>query len=130
MENKKNFDRWNKTKKDLHTGKERLFFHVREVWFAHLGVNVGFEQDGSGEEFLRPVVILRKFNNEVCWILPLTRTDKKGPYYFRVSVGDKNSSVILSQIRLLDVKRLKYKIGHVEKKRFLKLKKSLKDLLS
>jgi mRNA interferase MazF len=79
----KDFDRWNERKKSLHANPApRVYVHERELWFVHLGTNVGFEQDGRGEESLRPILVLRKFNNEVVWALPLTRRDKPGnPYY-------------------------------------------------
>src|SRR5579863_9837041 len=78
----KDFDAWNHDKKAINAGGVYVFFHPRELWFAHLGVNVGFEQDGRGNEFLRPILIVRKFNNEVLWSLPLTRASKpKNPYY-------------------------------------------------
>ena len=40
-------------------------------------MNIGYEQDGSGNDFIRPVVIIRKFNNEIFWGVPLTKTRKK-----------------------------------------------------
>ncbi len=123
-------------KAGIHNEKIRPFFHEREVWFSSLGENVGFEQDGSGENFMRPVLILKKFNNEVVWALPLTRTDKTGKYYFRISLvaddgktDDSQSVVILSQIRLVDAKRLQYKIGTVKEDEFIKTKEALVALL-
>jgi len=123
-------------KSEIHNGKIRPFFHEREIWFSSLGENVGFEQDGSGENFMRPIIILKKFNNEVVWVLPLTRTDKTGRYYFKISltaddgkVDDRPSVAILSQIRLVDAKRLQYKIGDVKEFEFLKLKEALIALL-
>jgi len=133
---KKDFKKWMGLKSGIHNDKIRPFFHEREVWFSSLGENVGFEQDGSGENFMRPVLVLRKFNNEVIWVLPLTRTDKTGKYYFKISLiaddgktDDNSSTVILSQIRLIDAKRLQYKIGNVKEEEFMKLKKALIALL-
>jgi len=79
----KDFDGWNEHKKAIDgNAGTRVFFHERELWFAHLGTNIGYEQDGRGEEALRPVLVIRKFNNEICWALPLTRKHKPGnPYY-------------------------------------------------
>ena len=76
----KDFDGWNKKKKRLDRIQKRPFFHEREVWFCHLGANVGFEQDGRGKEYLRPIVIVRQFNNEVFWAIPLSKTSKKSAY--------------------------------------------------
>lgn len=132
---KKDFVKWHNEKTEIHNDKIRPFFHEREVWFSSLGENVGFEQDGRGEKFLRPLLILRKFNNEVAWIVPLTRTQKSGKYYFHFSLIDsvgktkEESVAILSQIRLVDAKRLDYKIGDIPEDEFRKLKEALVALL-
>jgi mRNA interferase MazF len=136
----KDFDGWNHIKKEVNDGSAaRVFFHPRELWFARLGVNVGFEQDGRGNEFLRPILIVRKFNNEVLWALPLTRTSKPdNPYYAsfdyvgfpEVEGAPLLSSVaILSQLRLIDGKRLRYKIGTAHEDEFGLLKEKVRRLL-
>ncbi|MDP2947866.1 MAG: type II toxin-antitoxin system PemK/MazF family toxin [Nanoarchaeota archaeon] len=106
-------------------------FYEREIWYCHLGENVGFEQDGKGDDYLRPVVIIKKFNNEIFWGIPLTSTIKKSKYYFMINFSENNekSSAILSQIKLIDAKRLSYKIGVVETGEFKLLTKKLKDLI-
>ncbi len=43
----KYFDGWNDKKKYLHEEKQRPFFKEGEMWFASLGVNMGYEQDGK-----------------------------------------------------------------------------------
>lgn len=133
---RKDFKKWMGKKAKIHNDKIRPFFHEREVWFSSLGENIGFEQDGSGENFMRPILVLRKFNNEVIWVLPLTRTDKTGKYYFRISLiadegsaDDRPSVVILTQIRLVDAKRLQYKIGTVKEDEFMQIKEALVALL-
>lgn len=72
----KDYQGWYAKKSDINEIKKNPFFHEREIWFCYLGANVGFEQDGS-EEFLRPVVVFRKFNNDVFWAIPLTKSNKK-----------------------------------------------------
>jgi len=129
---KKDFKKWHGQKQRVENERPRVFFNEREIWFCYLGENVGFEQDGRGEEFLRPVVVLKKFNNEVLWTVPLTRTEKKNKYYFPFSfLEGKNISVaILSQIRLVDAKRLKYKIGDMKVADFVTLKSKIRQLLA
>ena len=68
-------------------------------------------------------------NNEIFWAMPLTRTSKKRKYYFLFSFGHGESVAILSQIRLIDARRLSYKIGEISEEDFLKLKEKLKALL-
>ncbi len=126
----KDFDLWNKKKVKIDEIKNRPFFHEREIWFCHLGLNVGFEQDGSDDEFLRPVVIIRKFNSSVFLAVPLTRTEKKSQFYFSfLSKDNEKSTAILSQIKLIDGRRLSHKIGDISEVDFGELKKKLKALI-
>lgn len=109
---KKDFDKWNSEKTKTDTKNDRVFFHEREVWWCKMGINIGFEQDGKGDTFARPVLIFKKFNNEVCWALPLSTRIKKGKFYFSIDLEDGIKRVaILSQLRLIDAKRLYQKIG-------------------
>ncbi len=55
----KKFDDWNKAKKTINDIGEYKLYHTREVWWCSLGVNVGFEQDGSKDEHRRPVLVLK-----------------------------------------------------------------------
>ncbi len=126
----KDFKNWHHEKSTLQKDKVRPFFHDQEVWFASLGVNIGFEQDGKGEKFLRPVVIVKKFNNEIFWGIPTTKKIKTGKYYFPFKYKDDDSTTaILSQIRLIDAKRLEYRIGIMSKEAFSNMKKHLISFL-
>ncbi len=126
---KKDFQNWHDQKSKLHEDKVRAFFHEREIWFTSIGANIGFEQDGRGDDYLRPVIVIKKFNNEVMWCIPLTRNQKKGRYYHSFSFGTESSTAILSQIRLLDSKRLQYKIGDLIEDDFHLIKEKLRHLL-
>ncbi|MFA5838590.1 MAG: type II toxin-antitoxin system PemK/MazF family toxin [Candidatus Paceibacterota bacterium] len=126
----KDFDSWNNQKKSIHSDGENKFYHSREMWWCSLGVNVGFEQDGTGEENQRPVLILKGFNKNVCLIVPLTTSHKKNIYNISVGVVDKKKAfAIISQIRLIDTKRLANKIGMLDKTQFETIKKAVKDLI-
>jgi len=125
----KDFKKWHDKKGNIDKIDKRPFFHEREIWFCQIGLNIGFEQDGKGEDFLRPILIIRKFNNEIFWAVPLTRTSKKSPYYFHFKLHDKESVAILSQIRLIDARRLSHKIGEIREVEFVQLKQKIKALL-
>jgi mRNA-degrading endonuclease toxin of MazEF toxin-antitoxin module len=127
---KKDFKKWHLKKETLNDEKNRPFFREAEVWFCSIGVNVGFEQDGAGGNFLRPVVVIKKFNNEVFWALPLTKRKKKGPYYFSFKLNSKISTAILSQVRLIDSKRLYYKIGVLTVEELKTIRKCLMQFLT
>lgn len=126
----KDFSQWHKNKEFLHNEKKRPFFHEGEVWFCIFGANIGFEQDGRGELFLRPAIIIKKFNQETFWGLPLTKHQKSGKYYYSFELNGAISTAILSQIRLVDGKRLNYKIGNIPKEDFIEIKKRLAQLLA
>ncbi|KKQ21442.1 MAG: hypothetical protein US45_C0054G0001 [Candidatus Nomurabacteria bacterium GW2011_GWA1_37_20] len=126
----KDFTDWHKIKRKVELKENRINFQIRDVFSCSIGENVGFEQDGRGEEFLRPVVIIKKFNNEVFLGVPLTHTKKEGKYYFSFNLNEGQSVAIVSQVRLFDAKRLKYKIGMINEKDFSVLKEKIKQLLT
>lgn len=107
-----------------------LLYHTREVWWVHLGLNVGFEQDGMGEYYKRPVLILRGLSRNVCIIIPLTTSEKRNMFYVDAGVvAGKSAAAIISQIRLIDTKRLVEKIATMPVKEFEVIRKSVRDLL-
>jgi mRNA interferase MazF len=129
----KDYGKWHSKKTEINEIEKRPFFHEREIWFCYLGSNVGFEEDGSGKDFLRPIVIVRKFSKEIFWGVPLTNSEKKdAPYYFSFSFARdsvvKRSTALLSQIRLIDSKRLSYQIGEISEENQKTLIEKLKGL--
>jgi len=95
-------------------------------------VNIGFEQDGKGEEFRRPVLILKKFNKYVVLVVPLTTKIKKdNKYYVECSVVSDNISrmAIISQVRLVDTKRFIDKLGVIDEDSNIKIKNAIKAML-
>ena len=126
---KKDFKKWHNAKTEIDNSPRRLFFHEREVWWCSLGVNVGFEQDGKGEKFTRPILVFKKFNNEVFWALPLSTRIKKGKFYQTIDLGDNIPRVVIvSQLRLIDAKRLIDKVGVISKDNYLNIQKAVINL--
>ena len=103
----KNFDGWNIAKKSLE-GKSRLpDFQSRQVWWCSLGVNIGYEEDGKNDNFERPVLILRKFNKELFYGVPLSSQIKEGDFYYNLpDWNQQKGQVLLSQVRVMSAKRL------------------------
>lgn len=128
---KKDYSKWHIEKSNIHETKERPFFDERDIWSVSTGTNIGFEIDGKGDKFLRPMIVIKKFNKESFWGLSMTRSIKKGIYYFSFSFKEgETSTTNLSQLRLVDAKRLCYKIGGMNKKDFEKLKEKLRQLIT
>ena len=61
----KDFNRWNELKKKIDSNNDLLdnFPKEGEVWMSSVGLNIGYEQNGSENNFSRPVLIVKKFNN-------------------------------------------------------------------
>ncbi len=111
----KDFDRWNEMKKTIDQKEDRLFFHEGEVWWINLGLNIGFEMNGGIETYMRPVIILNKYNMYSFLALPLSTSKKLNSY--RIPVGtieEKEATANLSQLRNIDSKRLVNKICSIE----------------
>lgn len=126
---KKEFDRWNQKKKEINNLKPN-FYRERDVRWCSLGVNVGFEQDGTSESYRRPVVILKGFSRSVCLVVPLTTSNKINPYHLQLGkIEGKESVAILSQIRLIDTKRLHDRLAVLEESKFEELRKAIKNIL-
>ena len=124
----KRFDEWNEIKKKI-ADKRTVYTKIGEIYFAYLGENIGYEQCGKGEKFLRPIIVFKRFGRDAILAIPLTTKPKEGKYYFGFSFrGDKESIALLSQIRFLDTRRLLKKIGRMKSSDFEKLKGKFNEL--
>ena len=77
----KDFDNWDRKKKVINEETPALFYHQREIWWCSLGINVGFEIDGTGDNFDRPILVLKGFNKNTFLGLALTGRKKEGKYF-------------------------------------------------
>jgi deoxyuridine 5'-triphosphate nucleotidohydrolase len=122
----KNFDQWNAKKQVIHEEGKRAFCYPREIWWCTFGINIGFEQDGIGSNFRRPIVVVKGFSKDAFFGVALTSREKEGEYYFPVGrVDGKTAVAILSQVRFIDTKRLIEKIGVLDDVIFQEMKSAL-----
>ncbi len=126
----KDFDSWNELKKEVeHTELgEDFYFYEREIWWCHIGENVGIESCGKGIKFNRPVLIIKKYNKHHCVVIPTTTTERTGKFYFPVLINGIRSFLMLSQIKTIDSKRLENKIITVEVDEFNKIKNLISEI--
>ena len=127
----KDFDVWNEEKKMIHEHAHAPLYHEREIRWCHFGVNVGFEQDGTGVGRARPALILKGFSWSVfCLVIPLTTSAKQSPYHVAVGeIGGRAAFAIISQLRLVDTKRLEALVAILDKQAFERIRKAVKDML-
>ncbi len=128
----KGFDQWNEIKKKLETLDVPLDIlpRVREVWMCSLGKNLGFEQNGSGDNFSRPMLVLKKFNNQMFWVLPLSTKQKGYDFYYNFTdpAGEK-VSIILAQLRLMSIKRFQRALYELPKGNFTEVRSRIMGLI-
>lgn len=126
------FDNWNELKKKINLENDDIdkFPKEGEVWISSLGKNIGFEQNGSGDNFSRPVLIIKKFNNKMFWCVPLSTKQKNLDFYYNYTdPSGGNVSAIIAQMRLISVKRLKRNLYEFDSKQVLNIKEKIKSLL-
>lgn len=128
----KNFDVWNERKKLLNRTEhsDRFFYHEREVWWCSLGLNIGVESDGKHENFERPVLVVKKFNKEMFWGIPLTSKPKHGLVFEEISHAHGTSWGVLSQLKNFSSKRLERKIGMIPRNQFIEIKNRIAALIT
>jgi dTDP-4-dehydrorhamnose reductase len=127
--NSLSYDKWNDKKKFLNNDEVNFRFNEQDIFFMYVGNNIGFEQDG-GKDFLRPVLVYKKFNNRVFLGIPLTSKAKNNQFHFEFEYKkDIKSYAILSQLKLFDIKRANFRDGKISKKDFFELQEKLLSLI-
>jgi mRNA-degrading endonuclease toxin of MazEF toxin-antitoxin module len=125
----KNFLEWFKIKPQLDAASIYPKFEEGQIWWCYLGENIGHEENGKGDKFLRPVVILKKFNHRIFYAIPTSTQNKNNKYYFQINIKGRPVSALLSQMRLLDAKRLSYRQGKLSDPELYLLKKTFTKLI-
>ncbi len=122
----KEFDKWIEKKKEINnkvTASPQ--FNERDIWWTSIGVNVGFEEDGKNDIFIRPVLIIKKFNREMFLGVPLSTKLKDNKYYIQITVKEEIVSAMTSQIRVFSSKRIWYKLAVIDDGDFLKVNEEI-----
>jgi len=114
------FDDWNSLKQDIQNNYP-INFNERDIFFLSIGQNIGFEQYGKGEDFLRPVVILKKFSKHLFLGIPLSSKLKEGRFFHTIHFKNRTNTALLLQSRTFDSKRIKYKLATLSRNEYQKL---------
>jgi len=126
MEYIKNFDDWNVKKQSLNNSLAKLpYFKEREIWWLSIGVNIGYEEDGKHKDFLRPVLIMKKFNQNMFLGIPLSTKIKSNPYYIVITAQERTVSAMISQLRVFSSKRLLTRLGKLEKQYYVEIQRNV-----
>ncbi len=104
----KRFDLWNTQKKKLHERMlpDDFFFLEGEVWWAALGVNIGHEIDGKNDLYERPILIMKKINDEMLLAIPMTSSAKYEKDAYKISYKGFEYALLFGQTRSISISRL------------------------
>jgi len=125
----KEFGRWSIKKENLDKRVRLPIVKEREVFWCAIGINIGDEEDGKNELFSRPVLIFKKFSPNLFWGIPLTTQNKDSEYYVQVQFKGMTNSIMISHLRLYDVKRLGLRIGKLDIAEYNKIIKTIINLV-
>ena len=125
------YNQWNEIKKSLARKKKIISFKNRDIFWVHIGKNLGYETFGKGEEFLRPVLVFKKFSRYTFLGIPLTTATKDDMFHYKfiIKTNEKVNYASLSQLRIFDVSRMHDKLDKMSVDDFKKLKEKLGILL-
>ncbi len=125
----KDFNNWNDLKQKLDHKNNIAVFKQREVWWCHLGSNIGDEENGKGVVHSRPILVVKKFNKNIFWGIPLTTQIKENPYYHKIVFQGKEQCAMISQLRLWDAKRLSSQMGQITQKSMTEIQQRIVDIV-
>jgi mRNA interferase MazF len=127
----KDFLNWVKVKIRINNEENRVgdnkseVIRKGEVRWTTLGVNIGREMDGKGDNFARPALVLHTIGDSLALIAPITSKKKKIPGYIDFNWLDKSDCICINQIRIISTKRLLKRIVKVSDKKL----KAVKDFV-
>jgi len=124
----KDYLKWHELKSVINDLPIIQYCYEGEVWWVSIGHNVGYEEDGKGPDFTRPVLIVKKFSYRFIFGVPLSTTSKVGRYYYEFQSSPMFKTALLSQARCFDTKRLYKRMGSVSKMDFNEAVFRLKNL--
>jgi mRNA-degrading endonuclease toxin of MazEF toxin-antitoxin module len=125
----KDFDGWNelKTRIDAKNHKPPEV-SVGQIWWSIFGENIGTEMCGKSAIFTRPVMILHKLSKYRFLVVPLSTKSKVGSWFAPFTFKDKELIADLSQIRVIDYRRLYDMMGTLPSQDIELIQKKFQEL--
>ena len=125
----KDFENWHRLKAKLQSHEKIQIFKESEIWWCSIGINLGCEEDGKNGKFSRPILIIKKFNKQMFWAVPLTTSVKENRHYYKINFQENIVCAMLSQLKIMDSKRLTTKMGKLPDSQLKEIKKELSNYL-
>lgn len=131
MSKRDDHKRWSERKTLLDQQRNVPSFKERDVRWCRIGVNVGYEILGKGDDFTRPVLVLKKFSRFTFLGAPLSTKPPKFETHIPVRIGGRDGIIRLDQIRTMDARRFRGDlIQRLPVRKFSEIKRALVTLLA
>ena len=110
----KEFFKWLRLKEHIHFRKPKVpLISEGQLWWAHIGENIGREINGKGPRFTRPVIIYKKLAYDYYFVIPVTTQIHAGKWYVPFIFKGTQEIACLHQARPIDYRRLDSKLGEI-----------------
>ena len=93
-----------------------------QIWWCNIGQNIGTEIYGKGDTFSRPVIIYKKLSKYNFLVIPCSTQIKTGSWYVSFWHQQKQMIAVLSQIRVVDYRRINDFVGELDSDDIAKIK--------
>ncbi len=125
----KDFDQWNTKKKSLEERDEKFLFKTGDIWWCSVGLNVRSESCGKGQDFQRPVLVLKKLSGDSFIGIPLSTQKKEGSWFCEISIDNEPRYALLYQIRMFHTSRFQRRLAALDDADIARVKEKLEALL-
>lgn len=125
----KDFDNWNNKKKIIESRQDKFLFKEGDIWWCSVGINIKSESCGKGENYQRPVLIIRKLSSEVFIGIPLSTQEKIGTWFTDITILGQKRWALLYQIKMFSTNRFQRRLATLDDNDFTKVKEKLEQLL-
>ena len=99
-----------------------------QIWWCNIGQNIGTEIYGKGVNFTRPVIIYKKLSRYTFLVIPCSTEIKAGSWYVSFCHQQKQMIAVLSQIRVVDYRRIKGFVGELDDADITRIKEGFCNL--
>lgn len=123
------YDNWNSKKKEIANRKSDIVFSEGDIWWCSVGINIGTEVFGKGENFRRPILVLRKLSHDACIGIPITSKEKIGTWFQEIKFNNQINWAMLYQIRMIHINRFQRRLAVIDYNSLLAVKEKLQQLL-
>jgi len=126
---KKDFDQWNNKKKQLEQIEEKFLFKTGDIWWCSVGLNVKVESCGKGQDYQRPVLVLKKLSAVSFIGIPLSTQRKTGSWFIDITIHGEKRYALLYQIRMFSTNRFQRRLASLDESDLTRVKEKLESLL-